>query len=218
MRNIAQIGRREVEAHRRIITGITAERPRYAVVDQAGHKEWVVDVYLGEKGSEEQHIVRNCPIAYVAHNLVTDVRMPVELERSKQGKLTVVGRSKYVPAGTQTPNGSILEPTYHELEVNLAAMGLLWIADLDVEREKWGAKPWGDPGKPFQQMTVRDGWGNVLAGPDVDQEDVPARLRLEGTLTTKTRHTLIRRIPWGAFRWGKVPWGAFEQKPLELTE
>jgi hypothetical protein len=218
LRNIAQIGRREVEEHRRTVQGITAERPRYAVVDQAGHKEWVVDVYLGPPGEAGTSIARNCPIAPIAHDLVTDVRMPVLLEKLKQGKLTVVGRSKFVPAGAQTPNGSILEPTYHEIEVNLAALGLLWIADLDYQKEKWGEKPWGEAGKPFQSITITDAWGHVVSGPDVDPEDVPAMLRPQGERSTTTKHTLIRRQPWGAFRWGRVPWGSFEQKPLELTE
>jgi hypothetical protein len=223
VRNIAQIARREVEAHRRKLSGITAEKPRYKVVDPNGSKEWVVDVYLGEaKDADHKNIVRDCPIAPIAKNLVTDVRQPVELERSKQGKFTVVGRSKYVPAGTQTPQGSILEPNYHEIEVNLAQLGLLWIADLDYELEAWGERTWGEPGKPFQMIRAFDAFGVQVLGPEVDAEDVPPALHLEPKKTTATKHLVIKRKPWGhgpdAFKFGKDRWGAMSEKVLEVTE
>jgi hypothetical protein len=216
LRNIAQIGRREVEEHRRTLHGITAEAPRYAVVDQAGHKEWVVDVYLGPPGHVGTAIARNCPIAPIAHDLVTDVRMPVQLEKLKQGKLTVIGRSKYVPAGAQTPDGSILEPTYHEIEVNLAALGLIWIADLDYERVPWGSQPWG--AFPWGISKITDAFGVQIYGEDVDPEDVPPALAPAAARTVTTRHTKIARIPWGSRPWGQFPWGGHEQTVIELEE
>ncbi len=218
MRNVAQIGRREIEAHRKTLTGITAERPRYVVVDQAGSKEWVVDVYLGPLDQEQPNIVRNVPIAPVAHNLVTDVRQPVEMERSKQGRYTVVGRSKVVPSGAQMPDGSILEPTYHFVTVNLAELELLFVADLDYELEPWGSRPWGEPGKPFQEIKVRDAFGALLIGPDMDPGEIPPMFALTPARVTTTRHTRLARKPWGSFRWGESPWGAYSQEVIELTE
>lgn len=218
MRNIAQISRREIEEHRKTQNGITAEKPRYSVVDQAGAKEWVVDVYLGMTDAGNPTIVRSCPIAPIAHELITDVRQPVELERNKQGKLTVVGRAKVVPAGTQTPEGSILDPSYQEVRPNLAELGLLWIADLDYGLEAWGVKPWGDPGKPWRRITITDAFGHVIAGEDTDPEDVPVLFSTEPATTTTTRHTRIRRIPWGSRPWGAFPWGGHEQTTIELEE
>lgn len=215
MRNIAQISRREIEEHRKTINGITAEQPRYAVVDQAGHREWVVDVFLGmDRG--EPSIVRACPIAPIAHELITDVRMPVELERNKQGKLTVIGRGKTIPAGLQTPEGSILEPRYQEIRPSLAELGLLWIADLDYARVPWGSQPWGS--FPWGVSEIRDAFGALVYSPDLDPEEVPPALSPTAERTVTTRHTKIARIPWGSQRWGEFPWGGHEQTVIELEE
>jgi hypothetical protein len=215
VRNIAQISRREIEAHRETITGLTAEAPRYAVVDQAGHKEWVVDVYLG-MSRQAPSIVRSCPIAPIAHELVTDVRMPVLLERDAQGKLTVVGRSKDVPAGAQTPEGSILEPTYQEVEVNLAELGLMWIADLDYEQAAWGEEGWGD--FPWGVKRITDAFGAEVMGPDTEPDEIPPMLDPAPARTVTTRHSKIARIPWGARAWGEFPWGGHEQTTITLEE
>jgi hypothetical protein len=216
VRNIAQISRREIEVHRKDIVGITAEAPRYAVVDQAGHKEWVVDVYLGPLDRGQPSIARACPIAPIAHELVTDVRQPVKLERDRQGKFTVVGRSKFVPAGTQTPDGSILEARYQEVKPNLAALGLLWVADLDYERTAWGSKPWGDFG--WGELTITDAFGAVVMSPESEPDEIPAMYAPTGTRTLVTRHTKIARIPWGDRGWGEFPWGGHEQTTIELEE
>lgn len=218
MRNIAQIGRREVEAHRKTLNGITAERPRYVVVDQAGHKEWVVDVYVGPLGQEQLNIIRNVPIAPVAHNLIADVRQPVEMERSKQGRYTITKRAKVVPAGAQLPGGTILEPTYHLIQPNLADLGLLFTADLYYEREGWGWRPWGQPGKPWQEVTIRDAFGAVLVGPGMEPDEIPALYNPAPIRTTTTRHTTLYRKGWGTFPWGQSPWGAYAQTIVELTE
>lgn len=213
-----QIARREIEAHRKTVNGITAEQPRYAVVDKAGNKEWVVDVYLNPDGKEEPSIARNVPIAPIAHELITDVRMPVEMQRSKQGKLTIVGRGKVVPAGAQMPDGSPLDPSYHEIKPNLAQLGLLWTQDLDYQVEKWGEKPWGAPGKPWRSITITDAFGNIVSGPDVDPEDVPRLLSLTPSTTVKTKHVKIARIPWGTQPWGTFLWGGHTQTVIELEE
>lgn len=216
MSNTAQISRREFDEHRKTMNGITAEGPRYAVVDQAGSKEWVVDVYLGPSRSGEPKIVRSCPIAPIAHELITDVRMPVELERNHQGKLTVIGRAKVVPAGAQMPEDSILNPTYQEVRPNLAELGLLWIEDLDYQRTAWGAKAWGQ--FAWGEVTIRDAFGAIVAGPDVDPEDVPEMLSPTPFRRTTTRHVKIARIPWGSRAWGSFPWGGHEQTTIELEE
>jgi hypothetical protein len=216
VRNIAQISRKEIEYHRQVLDGITAEAPRYAVVDEAGHKEWVVDVYLGPSTGATPSIVRDCPIAPIAHELVTDVRQPVKLERSHQGKLTVVGRGKRVPAGAQTPDGSILEPTYQEVEPNLADLGLVWIADLDYEIPNWGDEDWGDFVWGVSRIT--DAFGAEVLGPDTDPEDVPPAIAPTPARVERTRHVKIDVVPWGKFAWGEFLWGGSEQTVIELEE
>jgi len=218
MASIPFISRREIEEHRKTRNGITAEQPRYVVVDQAGNKEWVVDVFLGMARTGQPSIVRACPIAPIAHELITDVRMPVELERNKQGKFTVIGRAKVVPAGAQMPDDSILNPTYQEVRPNLAELGLLWIQDVDLTLERWGEKAWGAPGKPWRRVTMKDAFGAEIIGPDTDPEDVPPLLSLTPTTSIVTRHTKLARIPWGSRAWGSWPWGGHEQITIELVE
>lgn len=218
----AHDARREVEAHRRTIVGITVEKPRYVVVDAALAKEWVVDVYIGQGEIDDKRIIRDCPIAPYARNLIGDVRQPVELARSKQGKYTVIGRSKTVPAGTQMPQGSILEPNFHKIELNLAQLGLLWTVDLTYQLEAWGTMVYGAPGKAFQVVRAYDAFGAQVLGPEVDEDAMPPALALEPAKTTTTRHMLVKRKHWGhgpdSFRYGTDRWGQMSEKILELTE
>jgi hypothetical protein len=220
MRNVNQAGRREVEEHRRNVAGVTASLPSYKVVDLAGHKEWVIDVYLGPLELVEKNILRDVPIAPYARHLVGGIRIPVELQRSKQGRYTVVGRSKEMPAGAQPPDGSILEPTFQEIKVNLADLGLLWIPDLDWTVEPWGEKIWSD--EPWQKISATDAFGNPVVGEDAEPE---IELYQPGALrTTKTRHVVLGLKTWGplghpdALRWGIDPWGAPLQKTVEHEE
>lgn len=221
MRNLAQIGRRELVAHRRFVTGVTATVPAYKEVDAAGNKEWVVDVYIGPLDVQEPNIVRDVPIAPYARQVVGDIRQPVLLERSKQGRYTLVGRAKTLPAGAQTPEGSILEPTYHRIEYNLAELRSRFIADLTYELETWGHKVWGATGKAWQDVKGYDAFGNQVMGDGA--EDAPAQLALAPVKVTTTRHYVLTLRAWGipasqgGFRWGIDAWGAGYQKLVELT-
>jgi hypothetical protein len=219
MRNVALVGRRELEAHRRSVSGVTASLPGYAVVDAAGHEEWVVDVYLGPIEGPEKNILRNVPIAPYARHLIGGLRQPVMLHRSPQGKYTVIGREKEMPAGAQSEEGSILEPTYHEISVNLADLGLLWIPDLDWSMDGWGTRAWGEDWR----YHARDAWGRAIMGDGADG-DVPPVLSPDPIETVVTRHLLISLKSWGpaghpdAFAWGVDPWGAPVQRVIEHEE
>ena len=221
MRNIAQIGRRELVAHRRFVTGVTATVPAYKEVDSVGNKEWVVDVYIGPLDVQEPNIVREVPIAPYARQVVGDIRQPVLLERSKQGRYTLVGRAKTMPAGAQTPEGSILEPTYHRIEHNLAQLKATFIADLTYQLEGWGHLVWGEEDKPWQEVLAFDAFGNQVLGEGADEEI--AQLSLEPIKITTTRHYVLTLRGWGlpaaegGFRWGVDAWGAGYQKLVELT-
>ncbi len=223
MKNLAGVTRRELQAHRRFVTGLTASYPAYKAVDAVGNKEFVADVYIGPLLQVELNIIRDVPVAKYAQNLVTGVRVPVLLERSKQGKYTVVARADTQPPGAQSPDGSILEPTYNQIEYNLAELDVLHVADITYQKEKWGAKPWGDPGKPFQDVIGTDAFGNQVMGGDIDPDSVPAQIQLTPVTVTKVRHVVITRKTWGpigdvhALRWGVDPWGATEQILVEQT-
>lgn len=228
-RNISLFGRRELEAQRRFVTGVTASGPRYDFVDGAGNKEWIVDVYIGPLEVQAElgipNVIRNVPIAPYARQRVTDIRQPVTLERSKQGKYTVVGRSKILASGTQLPDGSIFEPSYHEVKHNLSDLKLLWIADLDFELEPLQLSPTTPlqavPTEPLQVVKGFDGFGKQAFGPGTD---VPSpALDPVGASSTTTRHIRITPAKFGpkgdplAMDWGVGQLQPFFQEIIELT-
>jgi len=219
--NTGLFGRRELWAHRRFVTGLTASAPAYKEVDSIGNKDWVVDVYIGPLDAVGGNLVKDCLISPYARNLLGDVRQPVELERSKQGRYTVIGRTKTMPAGAQMPEGSILEPTYHRIEFNLSELKLRHIADLDYQLEGWGDKDWGETDKPWQTVNASDAFGNQILGEGVSEDDVPPDLALEPASFPLTRHLVIDRKTWGpggdpdAIAWGEDEWGAMGNKIVE---
>lgn len=210
-RNIALSGRRELIAHRRFVTGVTASLPLYEEVDSAGNKEWVIDVYIGPLERVEDGVIRKVPIAPYARNLVSDLRQPVTLERSKEGKYTVIGRSKVFTAGAQTPDGSIFEPTYHSTVFNLAELGLSFIADIDYQLDEFQDDPdkvfQEDPNDPFQVIRGFDAFGNQCIGPEA--VDPPAQVDPDPSSTTTTCHTVLDVACFGPFgdpnalQWGE---------------
>jgi hypothetical protein len=222
MKNLALLGRRELVAHRRFVTGVTASVPAYKEVDEVGNKEWVVDVYIGPMDVAEPNVAFNVPVAPYARQVVGDIRQPVLLERSKQGKYTVIGRAKELPAGAQMPEGSILEPTYHRIEHNLTQLRSLFIADITWTLQGWDVEPW-DEG-PWQEIRGEDAFGNVVVGSEIPAEDVPPQISTETEGEKKARHVVLTLRSWGnpqdpgGFRWGIDPWMASYQKIVELTE
>ncbi len=196
MRNTALVGRREIEAQRDIVVGVTASLPVYKAADDAGNKEWVVDVYLGPLEEVTKAIIRNVPIAPAATELVADIRQPVTLFRSRQGKYTVTGRAKILTAGAQMPAGSILEPTYRKTVYNLAALRVEHVADLDYTVQALGDRPClqADPETPLQVVNAFDAFGAQVVGPVVEDEGRFGRAAAE---VATTRHTLIRMATLG---------------------
>ncbi len=202
-RDIAEIGRQEIEAHRRFSIGVTATDPRIDVADAAGNKEWVVDVFLGAVFDETQteNVVIGVPIVPSARLHVTEQNQPVLLERSKQGKYTVVGRSKTLPAGYQI--GDILEDTYHRILHNYADLGLLFIPDLDFTLEELQADPddqlQADPADPLQTVSSFDAFGHQVGGPGVTnpKQSIQDLLNHAPKKTTTARHLLVKQATLG---------------------
>ena len=208
MRNVANVAKREILDKQILVNGVTASVPMYLEVDTQGNKEWVVDVYIGPL--LQQAILYKVPIIPAAKQLVTDIRQPVQLEKSKQGFYTVVGRAKVMSAGTQTPEGSILEPTFREVEVNLAQLDIVHVTDLDYEATVLQADPdeqlQADAEEELQAITVTDAFGHEVTD-DGDCADA-GNGSLEPIQNGVTRHVRIDVAmlgPYGdplAMRWG----------------
>lgn len=199
-RNVGLFGRRELRAHERFLPGVTASIPVYRIIDTAGNKEWTVNVYLGPLTSDPAvNIIQNVPIAPYAKNLVTDIQQPVTIQRSKQGRWTVVGREKVLAAGAQAPEGTILEPTFHSIDYNLAALGLSFIADVDYFLEPLQTSPTTPlqavPTEQLQNIAIYDAFGKHVFG-----EGAPIQIPLldpAPDFTTTTRHTVLKMAQLG---------------------
>jgi len=213
MKNVALVSAREIADKQVVVNGVTASPPKYIEVDPAGNKEWVVDVYIGPL--VDVSILRNVPIVPAAKQNVTDIRQPVQLERSKQGKYTVVGRAKVMSAGVQTPDGTILEPQFREVEVNMAQLDILHVADLDYTAEMLqadedpdtGTQLQADEDEPLQLITALDAFGHPVGTEDDDCSN-PELVSLTPVTQGKTRHVRIDMATLGlygdpeAMQWG----------------
>ncbi|HKS16452.1 MAG TPA: hypothetical protein VJU16_04015 [Planctomycetota bacterium] len=202
-RNIAQVGRRELVAHRRFVTGVTASVPQYVDADQDGNKEWVVDVYLGPLDPVSDGTLIGVPIASIARNLVTDIRQPVELERSREGKYTVIGRAKNLAAGLDI-GGGVPTGTFVETRHNYADLGLRWFPDLDWEMEAYqlsGSEEYqADEDAPYQVVRAWNAFNRQVVGPpaEVPEETAPAAVQPVASSEALERRFRIRLAPYQA--------------------
>lgn len=218
MKNIAQISRREITAHRPYTTGMTASVPVCKSMDSKGNKVWVADVYVGPGTAGNGSILKDVLIASTAKELIGDIRQPVELAISKQGKYTIIGRSEFIPAGAQGPDDSLLKPTYHETKVNLVDLGLLFLADLDYEIEGYGEGNYGEEDRPYCRVSAWDAFGLQVMGEDVDPDTVPTKLSPTAVRTVTTRHVQVRLRPYADGGYGSGNYAGSEQNTLEHTE
>ncbi len=127
----AEVARREVDRHRQRFIGITINAPIFKDVN--GVLEYVVDVRIGT--NETFEIVREVLIAQEAQGIVTDAKVPVTIERSENGRLSIIARSD-----VRLPD--IQADSYTFGELGFAFMSLL------------------ESGSPF-----KDGFGFVLPDP-----------------------------------------------------
>lgn len=109
---VKELSRKELERHQKRIIGITASAPQYK--DQNGVNEWVCDVRVGRR--EEQGLIRDVLVAQWALGVVNDLGVPVLIERSEAGRLTIIARSQ-----VRLPDLSVRTFSY-------AQLGLLFIA------------------------------------------------------------------------------------------
>lgn len=224
-RNIGLFGRRELIAHRSTVDALTASAPAYKVVDSDGNREWLVDIYFGPAEEGQQRVLKDVPIASYARELITGANVPVLLDRSRQGRYTVIGRAKIQPAGSQTEEGSILDPTYHYVECNYAELGALHAADLDWSVQDFVTDPEHpfvpDDETPFVVLRAENAFGRQVYGPEVT--DPAEQTSPVPVHRTTTRHVKIGIKAFGppgdpgAIEWGVDPFVVPYYQTVEST-
>jgi hypothetical protein len=103
---VRELARREVARHRDLLVGLTVSTPTYKSIN--GLTEFVVDVRIGTDPNVP--VVKDVVVVSSAVGVVNDFRMPVLVERSEAGILTVVGRSDIL-----LPDVSVRSYSLHEL-------------------------------------------------------------------------------------------------------
>jgi hypothetical protein len=162
-----EISRREVEAHRSDIVGITASSPRF--VDQNGVLEWVCDVRVGVR--ENQGLIKDVLIAQTAVGIVTDMNIPVLMSHDEAGRLAIISRAQ------------VRLPDVYLRSYSYADLGFLFMVPADEQEDgTWEdgfgytvSSPEGETGTAsvwqwIQQVTSIDDLGD-----DLDLDDVTAR-------------------------------------------
>lgn len=219
-RNVAVIGRREVEAHRQFVTGITACDPVWKEVDAAGNKGWVVDVFLDSGYEDLDGTITgklfDVSMSSQARQKVSEEGQPVVLERSKQMGWTVIGRADVVPAGFAI--GTIYEENYHRFQYNFRSLKLSHVPDLDWELETLGdaVSRWnGGDESAFQLVRAWDAFGHQVLGPEVinPPQEVQDRLSAQPKTKLTKRHLVIRPETLGeaVLRWNSGDTSAMQK-------
>ena len=141
---VREIAREEVErsTEKRLI-GLTASAPRF--IDVGGVTQYVVDVRIGRK--ENQGLIRDVLVSQWAFGAVTDINVPVVLERSEGGQLTVISRSM------------IRLPNVRASAHNFAALDMVFAANLVEQEDGSWLDAFGFPATdPTVPITVTTNW------------------------------------------------------------
>lgn len=139
---VREIAREEVErSTEKRLTGLTASAPRFIEIE--GVTQYVVDVRIGRK--EEQGLIRDVIVSQWAFGAVTDINVPVVLERSEAGQLTVISRSM------------VRLPNIRATAYNYAALGMVFAANLVLQDDGSYHDAFGfpatDPAIPIEVTT-----------------------------------------------------------------
>jgi hypothetical protein len=150
--------RREVDRHRQQILGITASEARYITRDN-GKLEFVIDVRVGAR--EKQGLVKDVLIAQWVVGLITDFNVPVILERSEAGQLTVVAR-----AVVRLPDVRVTAYSY-------GSLGMAFASNLrQLENGSW-VDGFGFPAPdPTGEVVVQENWHWEQSIQDIDDVDL----------------------------------------------
>lgn len=151
---VRELSRREVERHKKRFIGITTTTPVFKDVN--GLLEWVCDVRVESVGQYDDGlaippgswgIIKDVILAQWTLGLVADMNVPVLLERSESGRITVVARSE-----VRLPDISLQSYTFDEL-------GFTFMHQL-VDR---GTEGWFD-GFGYDMPDPQGSTGSAVAG------------------------------------------------------
>jgi hypothetical protein len=113
LQTVQEVARREVDRHQQRMIGLTASTPRFVERDN-GKLEYVVDVRVGSR--PEQGLVKDVLIASWAQGIITDFNIPVLIERSAAGQLTITAR-----AVVKLPNVRVTSYSFGSLGIPFAS-------------------------------------------------------------------------------------------------
>ena len=126
---IRELSRDEIERHQKRFTGVTTTAPSHITtgVDDDGNDvtEYVCNVRVGFNSS--YGLIKDVLISQEAYGIVGDMNVPVLMERSEAGRVTIIGRS-------QVNLPDIVLTTYTYDELGLSFMNKL---TYDAASSKW---------------------------------------------------------------------------------
>jgi hypothetical protein len=158
---VEMISRREVDRHKDLLLGLTASTPRFAA-NSEGRMEYTCSVRVGVV--ENQGLVEGVIISQWAQGIVTDFNIPVILERSVAGRLTIIARAEMI-----LPDVRVTSYSY-------GSLGVPFIANLSYDEStgKWydgfGYESALDPYSQVQSLTYY-AWQQGMVGIDDLGED-----------------------------------------------
>lgn len=136
---VQRIARREFERHQKTIIGITASAPKLSTT-QDGKYEFTCSVRVGVR--EQQGLVKEVLLAQWVIGVIADVNVPVMMERSEGGRLTIIARAQI-----RLPNVRLTQYSWGSLDLVFAS-NLDYDDDEGVWKDGFGyptkANPDGD--------------------------------------------------------------------------
>ncbi len=123
---VRELARREVESRKSPFVGLTASVPSFGLVNEDEDLyEYTCDVRVGVR--EGWGLIRGVVIASAAIGVVTDLGLPVLVERSDSGRLTIIGRSQL-----RLPDVSLIAYSYESLGLGFAR-GTERLSGIDID-------------------------------------------------------------------------------------
>jgi len=132
-----EISLREIEAHQKRMVGLTASAPTFKDMG-GGRTEFVCDVRVGIR--EGWGLIKDVLVSQWAIGIVTDIMIPVLIEKSEAGRLTIIARSQ-----VRLPDISYTTYSWQDLD-------LVWMSGYAQD----DAGAW------------RDGFGHAVTDPTTD--------------------------------------------------
>jgi hypothetical protein len=162
---LREVSRREVERHKGDLIGITSSAP--AVTDVNGKLEYTCDVRIGVR--ENQGLIKGVLVSQWIVGVITDLGVPVLMQKSEAGLLTIVARAQ-----VRLPDISLRSYSYNEL-------GFLFMTNLTEQEPGVWVDGYGYPASdPTSDVGVSEEWSWIQQVTSLDE------LGEDGTLGQST--------------------------------